>query len=139
MVVWSEPVNLPEQLLLHLRVLGDEVEHRGESERRRGRPGEEVLVSERADVVRRKKLPPGFVRLSRREDDGQEVLALLRMRRCLVALHCRRSLGNDFVHLSPEREVHMVDLVVRRPGNPLEHLPERLLEEWQELADDDGQ
>ncbi|KAB8083105.1 hypothetical protein EE612_005206, partial [Oryza sativa] len=52
-----EPVNLPEQLLLHLRVLGDEVEHRGEGERRRGRPGEEVLISERADVVRREQLP----------------------------------------------------------------------------------
>ncbi|KAB8083104.1 hypothetical protein EE612_005206, partial [Oryza sativa] len=56
-VAGAEPVNLPEQLLLHLRVLGDEVEHRGEGERRRGRPGEEVLISERADVVRREQLP----------------------------------------------------------------------------------
>ncbi|BAS73892.1 Os01g0701100 [Oryza sativa Japonica Group] len=136
-VAGSEPVDLSEQLLLHLRVLGDEVERRGESERRRGRPGEEVLVSERADVVRREQLPRGFVRLSRREHDGQEVLALLQRRR--VSLHCSRPLGDDPVKLSPEREVHAVDLVVRRPAKPLENLPERFMEERQELADDDGE
>jgi hypothetical protein len=135
-VARAERVDLPDQLVLHLRVLGDEVDHRRQRERRRRRPSEEVLVGQRAQVVRREQLPRGRVALPRREQNGQEVLVRLRRRRALPRRHAG---GDDAVHHPAELAVHAGDLPVGGAGDPQERLPQRLLQEGHERADDGGE
>ena len=130
-VARPERVDLAEQLVLHLRVPGDEVEQRRQRERRRRRPSQEVLVGQRAQVVRREQLPRGRVALPRREQHGQEVLVRLRRR--------RRAGGDDAVHHPAEFSVHAGDLPVSGAGDPQERLPQRLLQEGHERADDGGE
>ncbi|KAB8086520.1 hypothetical protein EE612_009843 [Oryza sativa] len=131
-----EPVDLPEEPLLHARVARHQVHHRRHRERRRLRPGDQVLVRQRPDVpvLQREAAVPAAAALSRVKQRRDEV-----QRRPVAGVAVTPPAGDDGVDAAAQAALVLVHLVVRRAGDTAEQPLARRLDARQEEAQDGGQ
>jgi hypothetical protein len=132
-----ERIDLREQLGLDLRVAGDEVHGGGERERRGGRPGEEVLVGERAHVVRRQQLPQRRAAVPGVEHRGQKVPP--RSLAVAATFTVARPRRHDLVDARAQPLVGPRDPPVGRPRDAAQQAPRRPLQRRRDEAERDGE